>query len=76
MSTILQYCSQSRPIAISIAMLFVSNGTPPVEARRPVTSLFTVSNSDLFFYTKLVSTTPSHPRPLPSPTPLAVLIVV
>ena len=31
--------------------------------------LFTVSNSGLLLYTKRVSTTPSQPRPLPSPTP-------
>jgi len=31
--------------------------------------LFAVSNSGLVFYTKRVSTTPSQPRPLPSPTP-------
>jgi len=30
--------------------------------------LFTVSNSGLLFYSKRVSTTPSHPRPLPLPT--------
>jgi len=38
--------------------------------------IFTVSNSALLFYTKHVSTTPSQPRPLPSPTTIVILITV
>jgi len=40
----------------------------PTEKLYSCCYLFTVLNSGLLFYTKRVSTMPSQPRPLPSPT--------